>query len=45
MIEQPCTIQRNIDRYRAALGLRLPEEQRARDSSRQFANIALVDEI
>ena len=32
MIEEPCIIQMNIDRYRAMLGLRLPDED-ARASS------------
>ena len=29
MPEEPSIIQMNIDRYRAMLGLRLPDEQRA----------------
>jgi hypothetical protein len=29
MLEEPCIIQMNIDRYRAMLGLRLDGEQRA----------------
>ena len=44
MIEGPCIIQRNIDRYRAMLSLRLDDEQRARsvqllaEANRQFAS-------
>jgi hypothetical protein len=46
MIEEPCIIQMNIDRYRAMLNLRPDDEQRARieqllaEANRQFASAA-----